>query len=345
MKIVIDKVIPFLEGVFEPYADVLFLDTRQITRDVVADADALVIRTRTRCDASLLEGSSVKIIATASIGTHHIDFDYCSARGIFVCNASGSNSGAIMNYVFSALYGIAARRSINMDGFTIGLVGAGASGTRVAQMAHFLGFRVLKCDPPQEAQYGPDGYCSLDTLLSESNVVSLHLPLYRNTYHMADESFFSRMRPGAFFINASAGDLVDEEALVRAVPKLGPVIIDAWCNEPYINKELMDMTAIATPHIASYTHQGKQASASIVVRSVARFLGFEPLYDFYPKASAKELEAIKLDLRGKTQGQIASVLQYNYPIFTDDFMFRLAPDDFISLREHYNYRREFYVDY
>lgn len=345
MKIIIDKEIPFLDGVFEPYAEVVFLPYQEIDHSRVMDADALVIRTRTVCDAFLLGGSKVKMIATASIGTHHIDFDYCTRHGIFVSSASGCNSGAVMNYVFSALYGTAARRSINLDGYVFGLIGAGNSGTRVEQMARYLGFRVLKCDPPRQQQEGPDAYCSLEYLLRESNVISLHLPLHKDSYHLANAEFFARMRPGAFFVNASGGDLVDENALIDAIPKLGPVIIDAWSNEPDINRKLLDMVDIATPHIASYTYQGKQINTSLVVRAIARFFGFEQLYDFFPVGTEKALESIKLDLRGKLQGEIASVLQYNYPIFTDDFMFRLSPDDFVKLREQYNYRREFYVDY
>jgi len=345
MKLIIDKEIPFVEGVFEPYADVEFLPYQEIVHDRVMNADALIIRTRTVCDADLLGGSRVKMIATASIGTHHIDFEYCARHGIFVSNASGCNSGAIMNYVFSALYGAAARRSINLDGSVVGIIGAGNSGTRVENMARYLGFRVLKCDPPRESAEGPDAFCSMEHLLKESNVVSLHLPLHRDSQHLADAEFFARMRPGSFFINVSSGDLVDENALLDAIPKLGPVIIDAWSNEPDINRSLLASIDIATPHIASYTFQGKQINTSLVVRSVARFFGFEHLYDFFPQGTEQALEAIKLDLRGKTQGEIASVLQYNYPIFTDDFMFRLNPDDFVRIREQYNYRREFYVDY
>ncbi|MCQ2149627.1 MAG: 4-phosphoerythronate dehydrogenase [Bacteroidales bacterium] len=345
MKIVIDKVIPFVEGVLEPFAEVVYLDTGDIVREAVADADALIIRTRTRCDASLLEGSRVAVIATASIGTHHIDFEYCSAHGIHVCNASGCNSGAVMNYVFSALYGTASRHSINLSGYTMGIIGAGNVGSRVEQMALYLGFKVLKYDSLRAESEGPDGFWPLEELLLQSNIVTMHVPINDTTRRMADSEFFARMRPGAFFINTAGGDLVDEEALVDAIPKLGPVIIDTWSNEPNVNKELLSKVDIATPHIANYSYQGKQISASTVIRAIARYFGFEPLYEFFPPAAIMDLEAIKLDLKDKSQGEIASVIQYNYPIFTDDFMFRISPDDFVKIRENYNYRREFYVDY
>ena len=226
----------------------------------------------------------------------------------------------------------------------IGIVGVGNVGRRVDRMAGSLGFKVLKNDPPRMEAEGPDGFCSLDYLLENASVVTLHVPLDETTRGMADDVFFGKMRPGTIFINASRGEVVDDEALKRAIPKLGPVIIDTWNNEPCIDRELMGMVDIATPHIAGYSYQGKQNGTAQSVRALARFFGFEPLYEFFPKTEIIDLETIKLDLKGKSQGEIASTLQYNYPIFTDDFMFRMHPEDFEKLRSNYQYRREFYVD-
>ena len=344
MKIVIDSLIPFVEGVFEPYADVVYLKGEDIRHDDIADADALVIRSRTRCSASMLGGTSVKLISTATIGTGHIDLDYCSERGIFVSNASGANAGGVMNYVMSALYGVASRKAIRMDGFTFGIVGAGHVGSRVEAAARELGFKVLRNDPPRAEEEGGYDFCSLDYLLDNANIVSLHLPLNDSTRGMADESFFNRIRPGTVFINAASGELVVEPALKAAVPKLGAVIVDAWNNEPFVDKDLISMVDIATPHIAGYSYQGKQRSTATAVRTVARFFDIKPLLEFFPETEIKELEAVKLDVRGKSQGQIASLFQYNYPIFIDDFMFRINPDSFVGLRENYSYRREFFID-
>jgi len=137
---------------------------------------------------------------------------------------------------------------------------------------------------------------------------------------------------------------VVEDDLIRFIPKLGPVIIDAWNNEPDIDRDLMDMVDIATPHISGYSYQGKQQGTMMAVRAIARFFSIGELYDFFPPAEVEDLEAVKLDLRGKTQGEIAAILQYNYPIFTDDFMFRMNPDGFQRLRQGYRYRREYYTD-
>ncbi len=344
ITILADKAIPFLEGVFEPYANVRYIPGGEIDAESVRDADALMIRTRTKCNAQLLEGSKVKFIATATIGTDHIDFPYCDSHGIVVRNAPGCNAGGVMEYVFSALYGLASRRAISLEGDTIGVIGVGHVGSLIERMGLALGFKVLKCDPPRAKAEGPFGFCDLDYLLQNSQIVTMHTPLDETTRGMADSHFFSLMQPGAFFINSSRGEVVDEEALKKAIPKLGPVIIDTWNHEPDIDLELMDKVAIATPHIAGYSYQGKQNGTAAAVRAVAHYFGITQLYEFFPKTELEENEAVKLHLKGLNQGEIAALLQYNYPIFTDDFMLRIAPGDFDKLRSEYKYRREVYID-
>ena len=344
MKIVADIDVPFLKGVFEPYAEVVYKKGSEIVHDDVVDADALILRTRTRCNAELLEGSKVRIVATATIGTDHVDFEYCDSHGIEVHNAAGCNAGGVMQYVFSALYGIAARKGIKIDGSTIGIVGVGNVGRKVEQMAEYLGFNILRCDPPREEKEGPEGFCSLDYLLANSQIVTLHVPLDDTTRKMADVNFFALMQPGSIFINASRGEVVDEDALKAAMPKFGAVVIDTWNNEPDVDEELMDMVDIATPHIAGYSYQGKQAGTAMAVQAVARYFGIEALYDFFPEADIPDHDPVLLDLKGKNHGQIAAVFQYNYPIFTDDFRFRMAPRKFEELRSEYKYRREIYVE-
>lgn len=344
LKIVADKAIPFLEGVFDPYADMTFLPGDKIGPEDVRDADVLMVRTRTKCNADLLEGSKVKFIATATIGTDHIDFPYCDSKGIVVRNAPGCNAGGVMEYVFSALYGLASRKSISLQGDTIGIIGVGHVGSLIERMGRALGFRILKCDPPRAEAEGSFGFCDLEYLLQNSQIVTLHVPLDETTRGMANSEFFSLMQPGAFFINAARGEVVCDDALKAAIPKLGPVIIDTWNHEPDIDLDLMDKVAIATPHIAGYSYQGKQNGTAAAVRAVAHYFGITELYEFFPKTDLPENEAVKLDLKGLNQGEIASVLQYNYPIFTDDFMLRLNPENFDKLRSEYNYRREVYID-
>ncbi len=342
MKIVADKDIPFLEGVFEPYAEVVYKTGSAIAAADVADADALIIRTRTRCDASLLDGSSVRMIATATIGMDHIDLEYCRTHGIHVENAAGCNAGGVMQYVFSALYGVGARKGIKLEDCTFGIIGVGHVGSKVEAMARYLGFNVLLCDPPRAAVEGPEKFCSLEYLLENSDIVTMHVPLDETTRGMADATFFALMKPGAIFINAARGEVIDEQALIAAAPKLGAVVIDTWCNEPDINEELLDIADIATPHIAGYSLLGKQNATTMAVQAVARFFCIPELYDFKPQDADSSHEPVLLDLKGKNHGEIAAVFQYNYPIFTDDFRLRMEPHKFDKLRTEYQYRRDIY---
>ncbi|MBR2608321.1 MAG: 4-phosphoerythronate dehydrogenase [Bacteroidales bacterium] len=344
MKVVIDRNIPFIEGVFEPYAEVVYIDGSHITHDNVVDADAMIIRTRTRCNADLLDGTRVRLISTATIGTDHIDMEYCREHGIEVHNAEGCNAGGVMQYVFSALYGVAARKNIKLDGVNFGIIGVGHVGKKVEAVARYLGFNVLRCDPPRAAAEGDEGFCSLDYLLAHSQIVTMHTPLDETTRGMADEDFFLKLQPGTIFINASRGEVVDEAALKAAYPKLGAAILDTWNNEPDVDEELVDMVDVATPHIAGYSFQGKQNGTASAVQSVARYFGITGLYDFYPANDIPDHEPILLDLKGKKQGEIAAVIQYNYPIFTDDFRFRMEKGNFEKMRSNYQYRREFYVE-
>lgn len=344
MKIVADTNIPFLKGVFEPYGEVVYKDGRAIMREDCLDADVLIIRTRTKCDAAMLEGTRVKVVATATIGMDHVDIPWCIEHGITVYNAEGCNAGGVVDYVLSALYGVASRKAIRLEGATIGIVGVGHVGARVAEAAEKLGFQVLMCDPPRAEMEGPDKFCTLDFLLENAQVVTLHTPLEESTRIMADENFFQKIAPGTIFINTSRGEVVDEAALMRARPKLGAVVIDTWCNEPDVNRNLIDVCDIATPHIAGYSYQGKQMGTAMAVRSVAKHYGIDVLKDYFPETESPDLDPIRIVAEGKSQGEMTSVLQYNYPIFTDDFFFRSAPENFEKIRSEYRYRREFYID-
>ncbi|MCR5003758.1 MAG: DUF4301 family protein [Bacteroidales bacterium] len=339
-KIVADSAIPFLEGVLEPYADVVYEKGSDISRDDVLDADALIIRTRTKCNAALLDGTAVKFIATATIGTDHIDLDYCRKNGIEVHNSAGCNAGGVMNYVFSALYGISARKSISLDNKVFGIIGVGHVGKRVETAAKTLGFQVLRCDPPRAKAEGKAGFVSQEELLERSDIVTLHVPLSDQTRGMAGQAFFGAMKDGSIFINASRGEVVDEKALKANFHKFDAVIIDTWNNEPDIDPELLDMVDVATPHIAGYSFQGKQNGTSMAVRALARFFGFGDLYDYFPE-TPEEMTKVDIDVTGMAQGACAARFQYNYPIFSDDFMLKTEPEGFENLRNHYNYRKEF----
>ena len=343
MKIVADTNIPFLKGVLEPYAEVVYMDGRSINREAMMDADAIVIRTRTRCCEETLSGTKVKMIASATIGTDHIDLQWCRENGIEVKHAEGCNAGAVANYIFSAMYAVTSRRAIKMEDAVLGIVGVGNVGRKVEHMARTLGLKVLLNDPPRAALEGEEGFVNIDTLLSEATIISIHVPLDNTTQGMCNDAFFEKMRPGTIFINASRGEVVDEAALLRARPKLGALVLDTWCNEPNVSQILIDACDIATPHIAGYSYQGKQNGTAMAVQAIARHFGIKDL-EFFSPAMEDALMPKVINVKGKTQGEIAAAVQYNYPIFTDDFLFRVNPSNFEKLRSEYNYRREFYFE-
>ena len=222
MKIVADTNIPFLKGVLEPYAEVVYMDGRSINHEAMIDADAIIIRTRTKCNEETLSGTRVQMIASATIGMDHIDLPWCAEHGIDVQNAEGCNAGGVADYVFSALYGIASRRAIKLDGATIGIVGVGNVGKKVEAMARSLGFNVLLCDPPRAKKEGADAFVPLEELLEKSNVVTMHVPLDETTRSMADAAFFEAMQPGAIFLRVPSARYLSMAARISLILSASP---------------------------------------------------------------------------------------------------------------------------
>lgn len=340
LSIVADNKVPFLEHVFDGVADVVFMEGADIRKEDMIEADALIIRTRTKCNADLLDGTTVKMIATATIGTDHIDLQYCKEQGIKVCNAAGCNAGGVMQYVMSALFELSARGKLDLKGKTLGIIGVGNVGSRVAQAASCLGIKTLLCDPPRAASEGNDIFVTQDELLEHSDIVTMHVPLDTQTIGMCDEAFFAKMKPGAVFVNAARGEILRDEALLGARSKLSAVVIDTWNNESTgINGTLLDTVDIATPHIAGYSYQGKLNGTSMAVRSVARHFGLESLMDFYPEVDP-EKELYVLDVNGMSFQQIMQQSLSVYNPAEDDSRLRSNPEDFEYLRGNYNYRKE-----
>lgn len=318
-KIVIDAAVPYIKGVFEPYfKQVEYVPGAAIDAQMASDADALVIRTRTKCNAALLEGSAVKVIATATIGLDHIDTEWCKAHGIAAFNAPGCNADGVMEYVFAALNVFG--KKVPLEGATLGVIGVGQVGHRVADMGRKRGFKVLENDPPLQAVGTSRQLVDLDTLLRESDIVTIHIPLWAENRDFASTAFFENMKPGAIFINASRGGIVDEAALLAHRDKLSALAIDVWKGEPNINPALLAAADIATPHIAGYTIVGKINGTVASVRNVARTLGIEELENFTIQHSYKPY-----NIEG-------------YDILADDAALRADPSAFESLRNHYNLR-------
>lgn len=366
IKLIIDKDIPFIKGVFEPYAEVVYLKGSEIDNNAVRDASGLIIRTRTKCDSKLLAGSSVRFIATATIGTDHIDSVYCASEGIETANAAGCNSGAVMQYVYTALFAMAHSGKIDLKYGTlsdaqtkrsvIGIIGAGNVGGKIAGLGEYLGFKVLRNDPPKELLQTMAfnrglirvsdfvNYYSLDYVLENSDIVTLHVPLSESTINMADSVFFSKMKERAVFINTSRGEVVDERALIGAREKLSALILDVWRNEPAINPELVTMADIATPHIAGYSLEGKVNGTVAAIRATAVHFGIDALAEYEVPHEIIDGERQQIDLYDNGIEENWKILSGIFPIFDTDAVLRNNISDFEKIRSQYNLRREFYVN-
>jgi erythronate-4-phosphate dehydrogenase len=347
LKIVADDKIPFLRGVLERFADVVYLPGSRISAADARDADAIFTRTRTKCNESLLKGSSVRLIATATIGFDHIDTDYCDSAGIRWINAPGCNSGSVQQYVTAALATLVYRRKLKFSDLTLGVVGVGNVGSKVCRAARALGMNVLLNDPPKEADNC--GYVSLDELLAGSDIVTCHVPLNKTgaypTFHLASDGFFDRMRDGAVFINSSRGAVADADALKRASQtKLSAYILDVWEGEPAPDAGLLEGAFIGTPHIAGYSSDGKANGTAACVREFCRFFGLDALAEWYPDSVPLPPMPVDfvLDGNGKSREQIIyEAVTHTYPVRDDSDRLKRSPSTFEEQRGAYWTRREF----
>lgn len=342
MKIVIDDKIPFLRGVLEPHAEVLYQPGGQISREHLRGADCLIVRTRTRCDQKLLEGTGVKFIGTATIGFDHIDTKWCEENGITWTNAPGCNSGAVAQYITAALHEMADRLGFDLKDKTLGIIGVGHVGKKVEMIARELGMKVILNDPPRERDEGPSAFTDLRTLLSNSDIITIHVPLNREgqdkTYQMIGREFLETLKPGAILINSSRGEILSEEVVLKwmteclsnsgssLVTRHSSLVLDVWPNEPEINQDLLGLTSIATPHIAGYSVEGKYNATKMMVEAVSQH--FQLIASVLPLS----LEGIEV----KSTGQLAP-----YDIMADDRRLRKSPKTFEQQRNSYPERWEF----
>ena len=270
-QVIIDKGIPFLEGVFPPEIEVLHLSPEDITPESVRHADALFVRTRTQINKEVLHGSNVRFVATATIGFDHIDQDYCREAGIHWVSCPGCNAQAVCDYVEEAIAS-SSHRLIASSPLTVGIIGYGHVGKLVAQMAQRRGYKVLLSDPPLGIGM------SLNELVPLCDVLTFHTPLTREgehpTYHLCDASILRLCKPGTLIINAARGGVIDEQALLSQLLTLNSQLstaIDCWENEPNLNQELLKHVDLASFHIAGYSIQGKMNASEMCLRAFCEF--------------------------------------------------------------------------
>ena len=338
MKIVIDDKIPYIRETIGRLADeVVYKKGAEIGPADVRDADALIVRTRTRCGAALLEGSRVSFVATATIGFDHIDAAYMRRAGIEWTSCPGCNAASVAQYVRSVLLLLRRCRGAALERMTIGIVGCGHVGSKVKAAAEEYGMRVLVCDPPRQERGDGRGFVTLGDIARLSDIVTFHVPLTKDgphpTYHMAGAGFFDSLGRRPLVINTSRGAVVDNGALLDALiyNKVSDAAVDTWENEPDIDRRLLGRAWIATPHIAGYSADGKANADNMVIAGLCRHFGLPLPPPIVPPALPESFtpSADDDELR----------LQLYNPL-DDTARLKAAPEKFEELRGNYPLRRE-----
>jgi erythronate-4-phosphate dehydrogenase len=348
LKIVADEKIPFLKGVLEPYAEIVYLPGNRISNREIRDADALIIRTRTKCTGDLLTDTRVSFIGTATIGFDHLDTNYLENNKITWTNAKGCNSSSVQQYIAAALLKIAQDHKFLLRDRTIGIIGVGNVGSKVEKFARLTGMKVLLNDPPRARKEGSGLFVDLETLLEGSDIITVHVPLKTVgediTYRFMNDKSVRKMKKGAWFINSSRGEVAETLSLKGGLKrgKLGGVVLDVWENEPDIDYELLDRSFIGTPHIAGYSTDGKANGTAMIVNALSEFFNL-PLKNWYPEVIPSP-QIAEIDLNGRNKDPeeiIREAVFHTYNIAEDDIKLRFSPGDFEKLRGDYPVRREF----
>lgn len=356
LSIVVDENVPFARETFGRLGTVTLLPGRKIQASDVKSADALIVRSVTRVDEHLIDGSCVQFVGTATIGVDHIDTTYLTRRGIAFASAPGSNANSVSEYITAALLLLAARQATKLEGSKIGVVGVGNVGSRVVRKAEALGMTCLLNDPPKKRETGDSKYFPLDAVLAEADYVTVHVPLERGgpdpTWLMCNKEFFEKMKRGACFLNSSRGQVVDEESLLRALDFGGvqATVLDVWENEPNIDPLTVARVFLGTPHIAGYSYDGKVAATIMLYDALCTHLGTIPDVDLdglLPPSPIPRLESGN-DPEDDEE-MLRRVIPLIYDIRKDDADLRRAAEagdergkQFDLLRKRYPQRREFF---
>ncbi len=354
MKILADRNIPFVKQCFSSIGDVQTIGGGDITAKAVTDIDILLVRSVTKVTACLLAKSNVRFIATATIGLDHIDQQYLHQNNIGFASAPGSNANSVAQYIVAALLNIAQNHKITLHDKSIGIIGVGNVGSKVEQNCAALGMTVYLNDPPLQRETNNPKYLPIEKLL-DCDFITVHTPLTHQgqdkTFHLADNNFFNSLKEGCTFINTSRGAVADTQAIKNAITsgKLKAAVLDVWENEPNIDAELLEMTDIATPHIAGYSYDGKIAGMIMIYKAACKHFNLTPKFDttdFIPEPPVSQLQ---INTQTDQQKVLLETVEKIYNIKNDDAGLRetlnIPADErgrfFSQLRKNYPIRREF----
>jgi len=350
MKIVVDENVAFAEEAFSKFGEVKLLHGREITQPVLKDADVLIVRSITKIDKQLLEGTSVSFVGTATIGTDHVDLEYLRKNAIGFADAKGCNADAVAEYVFTAIFSAAVKKNISLKDKTIGVVGVGNIGSRIVKIAEVYGFKVLINDPPRQKKESRSDFVSLEEILT-ADIITIHTPLTiegeDKTFHLFDRNKIIRLKDGTIFINASRGEVVDNTALSDLLDENKfTAILDVWENEPKIDQQLIKKVLFATPHVAGYSLEGKINGTKMMVDKMNKFFNKNVLWQpLLPECKNSEIE---VDGDFSDEKNLLSIFNKIYNIEEDSKSLKTFSGGgeslgkyFDLLRKEYPLRREF----
>lgn len=349
MKIIADDKVLYIKGALDDYATTIYKEGKDISPKDVKNADALLIRTRTKCDANLLEDSSVKIVATATIGTDHLDIPWLESAGIEWANAPGCNSESVKQYIASILAHLILQ-GVDPKRTTIGIVGVGMVGSKIYHLAQTLGFKVLLNDPPRARKEGESKFSSLKNLLTNSDIITFHTPLNMDgedkTFHLLNEETISLLKPGAIVINSSRGEVTKTEALLSGLEQgvISKLVLDVWENEPNIDKTFLTKVWLATPHIAGYSADGKANGSTMAIQAISKKLNLPTVH--WTPSEIPLPNTIVLTKPNDSDAPIQTVakaLLQTYDVIADSERLKKNPSDFEQQRGSYPVRREFHI--
>jgi len=353
MRILADENIPLVDAFFAEFGDIHRMPGRRINRAALEQADVLLVRSVTRVDRELLEGSQVRFVGTCTIGTDHLDLDYFAEAGIAWASAPGCNARGVVDYVLGSLLALAEGEGVDLSSRCYGVVGAGEVGGRLVDVLRGLGWEVKVCDPPRQTREAC-GFVSLDEIIETCDVISLHTPLILDgahaTFHLLDQARLERLRAGSWLINASRGAVVDNTALRNQLAQRQDIqaVLDVWEGEPQVNVELAELCWIATPHIAGYSLDGKLRGTAQIYQAFCASKGLVPKLELAALMPSAPLRGLSFADTASADELLATVCRAVYDPRRDDAAFRrtLGGDDeqrrmgFDQLRKDYPPRRE-----
>ena len=348
MNIYADESMPYVQPFFAEFGEVKLFSGRELTPDQLIDADVLLVRSITQVNASLLaQAKRLRFVGSATIGMDHIDQHYLATQNIAFSNAPGCNARAVVEYVISCLWCLAERYQWQLSDKTIGIVGVGNIGRRLAEALSALGFKLLLCDPVR-AENEPDFlHCPLPQLFEQADVLSFHVPQTTKgpyaTHHLINQHSLAQLKPDCALINACRGPVFDNQALL-AEAQAGhprPLVLDVWEHEPDILLPLLPFVDIATAHIAGHSVEGKARGTEMLYQQLCQLLGRPAQHriaTFCPAAAVSAVE-IQCDFG---LPDVQNLFKLVYDVRRDDALLRhyIKTQGFDWLRKNYPPRRE-----